>query len=128
MGQQQPGPMQGPPGPMQGPGGPMGPAQPSWFKRNLGLIAVAGFFCVQIFTSWVVGAFDISDKDIVRFFHATGMAAATSGMALLLLTAFQRATDKDKEHPAGVGVSLLAIALVLALGIFGAGLAMSKLF
>jgi hypothetical protein len=76
----------------------------------------------------LVNAFGIEDKDALRFFHATSMAAGTSALGLLLLTAFHRAVGKDKEHPAGVGVSLLAIALVLAVAIFGAGMAVSKLF
>jgi hypothetical protein len=128
-----PGPMMGQPPPgappqMQGPPGPGGGAPPSWFKRNIALIVVAAFFVVEIFCSWVMGAFEIDSKDVLRFFRATSMAAGTSAMALLLLVAFHRAVGKDKEHPAGVGVALLAIALVLAIGIYGAGLALAKMF
>ena len=72
-----------------------------------------------VFCGWLVGAFKI-DGDAGRIISHTGMAAGTAGLGLLMLAGFHRITEKDKDHPTGVGLGLVICVLLLAIVGLGA--------
>jgi len=97
---------------------PSGPAAGSALKRYPGLFLAGILLGIYVFCNWLIGAFKI-DGDGARFLGHTGIATATAGLGILMLTAFHRMTEKDKEHPVGFGVALVVcvlVGLVMGLG------------
>ncbi|MBK7402052.1 MAG: hypothetical protein IPJ34_38860 [Myxococcales bacterium] len=92
------------------PAAPSGPTDNS-IKKNPMLLVAAILFGVFILCGWLVGSFKI-DGDGGRFLSHTGFATGISGMGLLLLSAFQRLVEKDKEHPTGVGLGIVISVLI----------------
>lgn len=83
-------------------------------KGNPMLLVAAILFGVFILCGWLVGSFKI-DGDGGRFLSHTGLATGIAGMGLLLLTAFHRLVEKDKEHPTHFGLGLVISILILVI-------------
>ncbi len=92
------------------PSAPSGPTD-SPIKKNPLLLVAAILFGVFILCGWLVGSFKI-DGDGGRFLSHTGLATGIAGMGLLLLSAFHRLVEKDKEHPTGVGLGIVISVLI----------------
>lgn len=97
--------------PMPAPAPPGGAA--GMMKKNPLLLVAGGLLGVFVFCNWLVGAFKI-DGDAGRFLSHTGTAMGTAGLGILMLAAFHRITEKDKDHPTGVGLGLVICMLLLA--------------
>jgi hypothetical protein len=95
---------------------PAAPAAANAIKTFLIPVILLGLF---VFCGWLVSAFKI-DGDAGRIISHTGVAAGTAGMGLLMLAGFHRLTEKDKEHPTGVGLGLVVCFFILALVGLGA--------
>lgn len=85
----------------------------SSLKKQPILLAAGALLGLFVLCNWLVGAFNL-DGDFGRIVAHTGAAGGTAGLGLLLLAGFHRLTEKDKEHPAGVGLGLVVCVLVLA--------------
>jgi hypothetical protein len=109
-------PQQSSPGQYPAPTGPSGGAVAK--KGPPFLLIAGGLLGGFILCNWLVGAFKI-DGDFGRFLGHTGFAMGTGGLGVLLLVAFHRITEKDKETPASWAVGI--IVCVLALAIVGLG-------
>jgi hypothetical protein len=105
---QQQAPYQQPVGPALGGGGGAAPAK----KYPVLLVAAIGLG-IFVLCNWVVGAFNL-DGDFGRILAHTGGAGGTAGLGVLLLAGFWRLTEKDKDHPAGVGLGLVVCVLIIA--------------
>ena len=96
----------------------------SAIKSHPALAVALLCFTVAVLFAWILGAFEITDKDVGRFLMATAGAAATSGFGALLAKAFSVVTAKDKQPTFGQSMVciaiLLAIPIMLALGAAGA--------
>jgi len=83
-------------------------------KKSPMLLASAGLLVVFVLSNWLVGAFQITG-DFGRFLRHTGIAMGTAGFGVLLIMGFERLTEKDKEHPTGVGLGLVICMLLIAI-------------
>ena len=104
--------------PQQGYQQPMAQAAPpaggvAGLKKNPILLVSGILLGLFVLCNWLVGAFKI-DGDGGRFLSHTGTAMGTAALGLLMLTAFHRLTEKDKEYPANVGVGIVICVLLLA--------------
>ena len=105
--------------PAQGMGMPIAGAEPSGgmvakIKANIPLTIGVGCFVFVILYAFIMGAFDIDDRDVRRFLGTSGLCAGASGFLALLVSAFTRATDRENS-PTTVGPALLCIALLVLL-------------
>ena len=82
-------------------------------KKNPVLLVAGILLGLFVLCNWLVGAFKI-DGDGGRFLSHTGAAMGTAGLGILMLAAFHRLTEKDKDHPVGVGVGLVICMLLIA--------------
>jgi hypothetical protein len=103
-----------PSAPTTAPAGGGTPGGGNALKGNPMLLVAAILFGVFILCGWLVGSFKI-DGDGGRFLSHTGLATGIAGMGLLLLTAFQRLVEKDKEHPTHFGLGLVISILILVI-------------
>ena len=87
-------------------------------KKNPILMIAGILLGVFVFCNWLVGSFKI-DGDGGRFLSHTGVASGTAGLGLLMLVGFQRLVEKDKDHPAGVGLGLVICLLLIAIVTMG---------
>jgi len=87
-------------------------------KAQIPLTIAVGCFVFVILYAFILGAFDIDDRDVRRFLGTSGMCAAASGFLALLVSAFTRATDRENS-PTTVGPALLCIALLVLLASAG---------
>lgn len=98
--------------PMPMPGG--GGGAPTPAKKSPPLLFIsAGLLALMVACNWLVGAFKI-DGDGGRFFTHTAVASGTMGLGILMLVGFSRLSEKDKEHPATLGLGLVVCVLITA--------------
>jgi hypothetical protein len=97
---------------------PMGPSGGAVKKQPPILLIAGALLGVFVLTNWLVGAFKI-DGDFGRFLSHTGAATGTAGLGVLMLAAFHRLNEKDKEHPPSWSLGL--VVCVLAMTILGLG-------
>ncbi|MEO7093104.1 MAG: hypothetical protein ABI175_07635 [Polyangiales bacterium] len=102
------------PAPQQQYSAPMGPTGGA-VKKGPPLVLIAGALLgIFILTNWLIGAFKI-DGDGARFLTHTGAAAGTAGLGIIMLLAFSRLTEKDKEHPGSWSLALIVCVLAIAI-------------